>query len=245
MKITAIIQARMNSTRLRGKILLPLKGKPMLTHVYERIAQMKNIDGVVIATTDTEEDDPVVHLAESCGFNWFRGSENDVLSRYYHAAVEKSSDVIVRFTADCPLIDPQVADRVVTAFINYPCDISTNAGDYLSQRTFPRGLDTEVFTLQILKEAFNNATQSYQREHVTPYMYEHGKAFYYKNDIDYSNFRLTVDTKDDYELVQAIYGKLYHGVHNFYLSEIVDTLKANPEMNKINADVEQKKYAPW
>lgn len=241
-KVVAIIQARMGSTRLPGKVMKDLFGKTVLAHVIERVKQSKEIDEIVIATTTLEKDDAIVKEAKKCGVKYFRGSEEDVLSRYYYAAKENNADIVVRITSDCPLIDPIIIDSIVKFYKENDYDIVTNAGIDLSQRTFPRGLDTEVFSFKVLEKAFNNAKENYQREHVTPYIYENSnKIYYYKKDIDYSKYRWTLDTEEDFQLIKSIYQYLYKGKHDFYLDDILELFNKYPVLVKINAHVEQKK----
>ncbi|AET70307.1 spore coat polysaccharide biosynthesis protein F, CMP-KDO synthetase [Desulfosporosinus orientis DSM 765] len=243
MKTAAIIQARMGSTRLPGKILKDLMGKTVLQHVIERVQQAKNIDEIIIATTTLAQDDVVADEALKCGANYFRGSENDVLARYYGAAKENNVDIVVRITSDCPLIDPFVTDEIIRYFKqDNMYDIVTNAGSDLSKRTFPRGLDTEVFSFQSLERAYQQADKDYQHEHVTPYIYENSsRIYYYRNSVDYSMFRLTLDTEEDFILIKEIYRHLYRGQHDFYLKDIVSLFKEYPDLIKINAHIEQKK----
>ncbi|NMA49297.1 MAG: NTP transferase domain-containing protein [Tissierellia bacterium] len=242
MHIGAIIQARMGSTRLYGKVLKEIKGKSVLRHVIERVQQSKLVDEIVIATTIHERDNAIENEALKCGVKVFRGSEDNVLSRYYYAAKENKIDVVIRITSDCPLIDPFVMDEIINRYLNGDYEIVTNAGSNLSQRTYPRGLDTEVFSFDVLEDAFKNAKETYQREHVTPYIYENSKkVFIYKNDIDYSKHRWTLDTEEDFELISRIYDRLYKGKHNFYLNEIIELFNQEPGLYQINAHVEQKK----
>lgn len=242
MKIGAIIQARMGSTRLSGKVMKDLEGKTVLEHVIDRVKQSKMIDEIIIATTIHERDLVIEEEALRCGVKAFRGSEDDVLSRYYYAAKENDLDVVVRITSDCPLIDPKVLDEVIQCYVNNDYDIVSNAGSDLSKRTYPRGLDTEVFSFKVLENAFSNAKETYQREHVTPYIYENSTwVYYYKNDIDYSKHRWTLDTDEDLNLISEIYKHLYHGEHDFYLSDIVKLFEERPELFNINAHIEQKK----
>lgn len=242
MKIGAIIQARMGSTRLSGKVMKDLEGKTVLEHVINRVRQSKMIDEIIIATTTHDRDDVIETEALRCGVKVFRGSEDDVLSRYYYAAKENGLDVVVRITSDCPLIDPKVLDEVIQCYLNNDYDIVSNAGSDLSKRTYPRGLDTEVFSFKVLENAFTNAKETYQREHVTPYIYENSiGVYYYKNDIDYSKYRWTLDTDEDFKLIFEIYKHLYNGEHDFYLSDIVKLFEAKPELFNINAHIEQKK----
>ncbi|MCW1713952.1 MULTISPECIES: cytidylyltransferase domain-containing protein [Synergistaceae] len=241
MKIGAIVQARMGSKRLPGKVMKDIEGKTVLAHVIERIQQSNLIDVIVIATTTHERDDIIEAEALRCGVNIFRGSEEDVLSRYFWAAKQYEIDVVVRITSDCPLIDPKVIDKIVDFHQANKYDIVTNAGSDISNRTFPRGLDTEVFSIQVLENAYKNASEKYQREHVTPYIYENSNnIFYYKNDFDYSKYRWTLDTEDDYILISSIYKHLYKGKHNFYIQDILELFYLNEELFGLNAHVEQK-----
>lgn len=243
MKVGVIVQARYASTRLPGKVLLPLKGHSVLYHDIQRIRQAKRIDEIIVATSTNERDGAIVNEAKSIGVKCFRGSELDVLSRYYLAAKENGLDIIVRITSDCPLIDPHVVDKVIDEFFDNNCDISTNASPDLANRTYPRGFDTEVFSFEKLSEANREASKDYQREHVTPYIYENSiRVNYVKNDIDYSRYRLTLDTSEDYNLICKVYDCLYKGIHDFYLQEIVELLTSKPELIRINQHIEQKCY---
>lgn len=237
-KVVAIIQARMGSTRLPGKVMKDLCGKTVLAHDIERVRQSKYIDEIVIATTKFKEDDIILREALENGAKVYRGSEDDVLRRYYEAAKENKADVIVRITSDCPLIDPFIVDEVLNS--NY--DLVTNAGVYPENRTYPRGLDVEVFSFDILKKSFQEAKEMYQREHVTPFIYENSKnIYYYKNNIDYSKYRWTLDTEEDYKLIEIIYKNLYKGKHDFYVEDISKLFDDMPELFEINKNVQQKK----
>ncbi|WP_099190196.1 cytidylyltransferase domain-containing protein [Tepidibacter mesophilus] len=241
-KVVAIIQTRMGSTRLPGKVMKNLMGKTILEHVINRVKQSKLINEIVIGTTTLERDNIIAEECENCGVKYFRGSENDVLSRYYHAAKENNADIVVRITSDCPLIDPNVIDVIIKFYLDNNYELVTNAGVDLSQRTYPRGLDIEVFLFKTLQDAFVNAKLNYQREHVTPYIYENiNSIYYYLNDKNYSKYRWTLDTKEDFELISRVYDKFYKGEHDFYLDEIVNFIIKNPEISKINAHIEQKK----
>lgn len=241
-RTVAIIQARMGSTRLPGKVMMKLKDKTALAHDIERIKQSKSMDDIVIATTVNKEDDEIVQEALLNGVKVFRGSEEDVLSRYYGVALESRADIVVRVTSDCPLIDPKVIDEIVEYYKNNDYDLVTNAGSDLSQRTYPRGLDVEVFSFESLEKAYNNADAEYQKEHVTPYIYENSdRIYYYKNDIDYSKYRWTLDTEEDLELIKAVYDELYIGEHDFYLADVVKIFEKKPNLYDINKHVEQKK----
>ncbi len=241
MKIGVIIQARTGSTRLPAKVLKQLCGKTVLAHDIERVSQSTLVDEIIIATTVGVSDDAIEKEALTLGVKVFRGSEEDVLSRYYYAAKANDLDVVVRITSDCPLIDPKVIDEMLAFYLDNEYDLVTNAGADLSQRTYPRGLDTEIFAFSSLEKAFLHAKEQYQREHVTPYIYENSKIYYYKNDSDCSHYRITLDTEEDFQLISAIYVELYKGTHDFYLSEVVDLLNKKPELVAINAHIEQKK----
>ena len=170
MKYAVIIQARIGSTRLPAKVLKNLCGKPVLEHELERIKQAKKIDGIIVATTDNENNQPIIDIANKQNVNYFKGSENDVLARYYYAAKEYNVENIIRITADCPLIDPHLIDEMIDVYEENACDIITNVPDDNSQMTYPRGLDIEIFRTTLLKEAFDKAESKYDREHVTPYI---------------------------------------------------------------------------
>lgn len=242
MKTGVIIQTRMGSSRLPGKVMLELFGKPVIQHVIERIGQSKEIDEIVIATTKLTQDDVIAKEAEKNGVKCFRGSEEDVLSRYYYAAEKYEIETVVRVTSDCPLIDPFITDSIIKCFKDNQFDIVTNASSDLKTRTYPRGLDTEVFSFSVLEDAFNYAKKTYQREHVTPYIYEISKKIHnYKASEDYSKYRWTLDTYEDFELIKTIYAKLYRGQHDFYYKDILDLIEQYPNIARINEAVEQKK----
>jgi spore coat polysaccharide biosynthesis protein SpsF len=236
-RVVAIIQARMGSTRLPGKVLKDIHGQPMLWHVVERTRSAQALDEVVVATTIEPADDVIVTFCREHGVNSFRGSEQDVLDRYYQAADEYDAGAVVRITSDCPLIDPEVVDKTVRAFLLEQPDFASNCVD----RTYPRGLDNEVMTFGALELAWREARQKYQRAHVTPYMYENPGQFRILSvtgDEDYSAYRWTVDTPEDLEFVRAIYART--GGREFLLSEILSLLEHEPELAEINRSVAQK-----
>ncbi|AJD92136.1 acylneuraminate cytidylyltransferase [Jeotgalibacillus malaysiensis] len=242
MKTAVIIQARMGSTRLSGKVMKELKGASVLSHVITRVRQAALVDEVIIATTTLDRDDVIEEEAKKNNALVFRGSEHDVLSRYYLAAKEYQIDIIVRVTSDCPVIDPHVIDDLVSQFEKGSNEVVTNAGPDASQRTFPRGLDTEVFSFQMLEEAFLNAKETYQREHVTPYIYEHSDHIHYvQAGKDESRHRWTLDTEEDLALMVEIYDRLFQGTHDFYLRELLQLFEQEPSLAQINAHIEQKK----
>lgn len=240
-KTAAIIQARTGSTRLPGKVLIELFGKTVLEHVIHRVQQTSLLDEIIIATTCATSDDPIVEIAKKCGVECFRGSETDVLSRYYHAAKHHGADVIARITSDCPLIDPHVNDDIIRYYHQHDYSIVLNAGDEPCHRTYPRGLDIEVFSFGELEEAFFYASKPYEREHVTSYIFDNKpKVYYYKNDADYSQYRWTLDTSEDLDFIKEVYKHFYRGSHNFYFKDILEFLRSNPQISQINSSVEQK-----
>lgn len=245
MKIVAIIQARMGSTRLPGKVMKQLCGKTVLAHVITRVKACSLVDEVVVATTTSSTDDVIVAEAEKYGAKSFRGSEANVLERYYLAAKEYQAEVVVRVTSDCPLFDFEV----LTAMLKYFQE-ETDEGlqiDYLSNclnRSYPRGLEAEIFTFNVLEKTWQEARQNYEIEHVTPYIYEHPELFSLHNqtnDDDLSDYRWTLDTEDDWKLIETIYRRLYTESKVFTTDEVILFLQSNPELLKINAHVEQKK----
>ncbi|MEK4173669.1 glycosyltransferase family protein [Lysinibacillus sp. FSL L8-0312] len=241
MKVVAIIQARMGSTRLPGKILKEINEKPLLSYQLERLSNSIFINEFVIATTKKEQDDKIITFCEEQNILYYRGSETDVLERYYETAVEFNADVIVRITSDCPIIDVQVVDKTIGFFLE------KGHFDYVSntiERTYPRGLDTEIFTFAALEKAYKEATLEREREHVTAFFYSNPNIFKIanvKNDFDYSKFRWTVDTTEDFELIKNIIQALYVKNPRFTLLDTVNVMKENPDWFNINAHIEQKK----
>ncbi len=242
MKVIAIIQARMGSTRLPGKILKKVQGKTLLEIQLERLKQSTLIQQVIVATTTQAQDDSVVDLCKQLNVDFYRGSEEDVLSRYYEAAVIFKANVIVRLTSDCPLIDPVIVDEVIATYIRQQDSV-----DYVSntlERTYPRGLDVEVFSFKALEKTLTEAILQRDREHVTAYIYSNPNMFridQVKGEHDYSNFRWTVDTTEDFELIQRILNVLYEEDKLFYMDDVVQLLTKHPKWNDINAHIEQKK----
>lgn len=246
MKKVAIIQTRMGSTRLPGKVMKIIMDKPIIEHVVNRVKASKEIDDIIIATTTKKEDDIIVEEAQKLNVKYFRGSENDVLSRYYYAAKEVNADIVIRITSDCPLIDPQIIDKIIKLFIETS---KKEKIDYLSntiERTYPRGLDVEVFNFETLEKAFKEADRPYQREHVTPYIYENPEIFkikQIKNNVDYSNYRWTLDTIEDFKVIKIIYKNSHKENELFYMEDILKFQEEHPEISKINEKVRQKELA--
>lgn len=241
MRNAVIMQARIGSTRLSGKVMKELCGKTVLAHDIERIRIAEKVDEIIVATTIDINDDIIAKEALKCGAKVFRGSEEDVLSRYYYAAKENNIDVIIRITSDCPLIDPNILDELIKFFNEHSYDHVSNQSPVLEERTYPRGLDIEIFTFDKLEQAFNNAKEHYQREHVTPYIYESSTNIYrYKNIVNYSKYRWTLDTIEDWNLISKVYEYLYKGKHDFFMDDIIELMKKHPELEKINNMIEQK-----
>lgn len=243
MKIAVIVQARMTSTRLPGKVLIDVCGKPMLAHQLARLRRMKEASEIVLATTGLSTDDPVVALAEREGVRWFRGDEHDVLSRYAGATREVNADIVVRVTADCPLVDPEESDRVVRALRDAP-----SGADYASnviRRTYPRGLDTEVFHRDVLERVVRLGRSREAREHVTWVINsEHPELFIRVSVEDQESnedLRWTVDTKEDLALVRKLYGDLDLGQRPLSYRAVLSHVRAHPDLAAMNRDIVQKK----
>jgi spore coat polysaccharide biosynthesis protein SpsF len=237
MTTTCIIQARMGSERLPGKVLQPILDQPMLYWVVERVKQARLIDAIVVATTDHPGDEAIANLCQRHGWRCFRGSENDVLDRYYRASAD--ADRIVRITSDCPVIDPQVIDYVVAGYhaAAPPVDYASNT----MTRTYPRGLDVEVFSRSALVQAWQDDQNPGWREHVTPYIYRHPERFRLldiTNPVDYSGYRLTVDTPQDLALIRRIYE--HFQTADFSWQAVIEVLETHPDWAAINRDVPQK-----
>jgi len=240
MKIVGIIQARMGSTRLPGKVMRDLCGQTVLAHVVRRVAAARNVARTVVATTTLERDDVVAAEARRLGAGVFRGSEEDVLSRYYEAARAERADVVVRVTGDCPLVDPELIAAMADRFL------ALQNLDYLSNaltRTYPRGFDTEVFSMKALEGAWREATTPAEREHVTPFMYRHPERFRLENFAavhDRSRYRLTLDTPADWEVIEKLVRALGGGSRIIPAAEVIDYLDRHPDVANLNAGVEQR-----
>ncbi len=239
-RTVAIVQARMSSTRLPGKVLQPILGVPMLSHVMRRLQGARSLDEVVVATSDGPEDDVVRDLATAEGWGLWRGSRDDVLDRYEGAARAFSAERVVRVTSDCPLIDPDLVDDVVMALAG-GVDYCSNS---LEPRTYPRGLDCEAMTREALVTAWREDHDPAWREHVTPFLYRHPERFNLKrvaNDVDLSVHRWCVDVPEDLELVRHVYDEL--GDRPFGWREVLAVCDAHPEWSAINREVVQKRFA--
>ena len=244
--ITAIVQARTGSSRLPGKIMMTVRNKPLLHYVINQALHSKKINKLIIATTKTPQDDQIVRLVKSYNVDVFRGNEEDVLDRYYQCAKKYKADIIVRITSDCPLIDPNLIDKCITEFENNEYDYFSNINKKEGENWvyhlsgFPLGFAVEVFTYATLENAWKNAKKPSEREHVTQYILNNPKSFKMgniENSSDYSDIRLAVDHKVDFDLVKIV---IEHFPVNeiFTLEKIVAFINENPELKQINSHLQ-------
>lgn len=241
MRIVAIIQARMGSTRLPGKVLKPILGRPMLWHIVQRVRWVTGVVEVVVATSDQPGDNPIQRFCREYGIASFAGSENDVLDRFYHTAVKYEGDPLIRITGDCPFVDPGVVGRLLELYGTGRYDhvgVATGAGAiFLDGGRFPDGLDAECFSFAVLERAWRGATEPSDREHVTPYMWRAPGQFRVgtlKSEKDYSHLRWTVDNESDFQLVSQAYEALYQEDKPFLMADILRYLASHPELAEIN-----------
>jgi spore coat polysaccharide biosynthesis protein SpsF len=253
----AIVQARMGSSRLPGKVLLDIAGGPMLARVVARTSRATTVDQVLVATTTDGSDDPIAACCDSMGVSCTRGSLHDVLDRYYQAAKPAGSDVVVRITADCPVIDPLLVDDCVRALLEGSFDFTCNRLPPPFTRTYPIGLDTEVCTFAALERAWQEADEIFHREHVMPYLYEGVELKAVSNQLsagvsqrgfkiaqlhyskDYGAYRWTVDTPEDLEFMRQVYAR-FAGRDDFSWTEILDLVHTEPQLMQINSGVKHK-----
>jgi spore coat polysaccharide biosynthesis protein SpsF len=237
MRVVAIIQARMGSTRLPGKVMKDLAGDTVLARVVERVRRASEIEAVVIATTHQTADDSIVDECRRLKVRVFRGEVNDVLDRYYHAAKEVRAEAIVRITSDCPLIEPEITDKTVRAFLEQRPDYASN----VLKRTYPRGLDTEIMSWEALDRSWREAEEPYQREHVTPYIYENADQFALHSvfgETDYSALRWTLDEPEDLAFLRAVYKRMEND--RFSWRDVLALLDREPGLIELNRHVSQK-----
>jgi glutamate-1-semialdehyde 2,1-aminomutase len=232
--IIAFIQARMGSVRLPNKVMKIVNGKPLIEYLLLRVAKAKLIDKVVVATSVNINNDPLVSFVNSLGFETYRGSERDVLSRFYEAAKFHNATSVLRITADCPLVDPVLIDSLISEYYNSGTDYATNT----LPPTYPDGLDLEVFSFQSLERAYQEAIAPNEREHVTPYIRNSGifKIHNIVNKIDYSDRRWTVDEINDFEVVSNIF-QYFHPDIFFDWNSIIEIENLRPEMFQINKHI--------
>ena len=242
--IGIIIQARIGSTRLPEKVIRKIEGKTVLEHVIERAKRIKDVGKIILATTAKKEDDILEKIAMDCGMFVFRGSENDVLDRFYQTAKKFGIDHIIRITADCPVIDSNIVDKVVNYYFEGGFDYVGNS----HPPTFPDGMDIEIFNFGTLKRAWKNAVSNEDREHVTSYIYKNPNEFKtgnFSSDKNYSDIRLTLDEKEDLELIKKIYGNLYKSNPQFGLEDIVNVFSAKPKLIEINSKIKSHPISRW
>jgi spore coat polysaccharide biosynthesis protein SpsF len=241
-KIVTIIQARMGSTRLPNKVMMPLAGKPLLLRMYQRVDAANYTDTIIIATTEEEYDDPIISLCKDNDIKYYRGNSIDLLDRHYKAALPFNPDAVVKIPSDCPLIDPGIIDKVLKYYID-----NKKLFDFVSNlhpASYPDGNDVEIFAASALKDAWLNAKKELEREHTTPYFWENQDKFNLGNvqweiGKDYSmSHRFTIDYEQDYEFITRVYEELYTEDKIFTLQDILNLLGEKPEIKKIN-----EKYA--
>ncbi|MGE5370813.1 MAG: cytidylyltransferase domain-containing protein [Solirubrobacterales bacterium] len=240
-KIVATIEARMTSSRLPGKVLMDLAGKPSLQQIVERLKRSRYLDDVVVATTVNATDDPIVELCREIGCTYYRGSEEDVLLRVLKAAKSAKADIIVEITGDCPVIDWRHVDYLIEMFYSGTYDYAAN----IIERTFPRGFDTQVFPVAVLDRVNQLTDDQQDHEHVSLYIYHHPETFRLVNwtappDLHHPEMEITLDTLEDYRLIQAIYDELYPGNPDFSAGDVVGLLLRKPELLEIISNVRRK-----
>ena len=233
MSVNVILQARFSSSRLPGKVLKKIVNKPMLALQIERITKAKLVDKIIVATSKEQSDDAIEQLCEELNITCFRGKLNDVLDRYYQAVKQFPSDVIVRLTGDCPLIEPKIIDYVIALHLKQNADYTSNC----ATPCLPDGLDVEVFTNKALEQSWQQAIKPSEREHVTQYIRNHSELFSladYQYSPDLSMHRWTVDEPEDFEFATKIYQNLYKNNVNFTMEDILNLLKQQPSLSEIN-----------
>lgn len=242
-RIVAIVQARMGSSRLPGKVLSPICDRPMLWHIVERVSAVPALADIVVATSHTPADDPLREFGQRFGAQVFSGSLDDVLDRFYRAAQHYQADVVLRVTGDCPLFDPELVNRMLQSFLNHETldHIGVAAGAGVAQNTYcgryPNGLDAELTAFGALETAWRDATHSLDREHVTPFIWRQPERFRvatYGSPVDYSHLRWTVDNQEDLDVIRAIYDALYDPARHFLMQDVIDLLAAHPSISQHN-----------
>jgi spore coat polysaccharide biosynthesis protein SpsF len=237
--VVVIIQARMGSTRLPGKVLKPIAGRPMLLHLLDRLRRCLLVDRIVVATSMLPVDDPIAELCERDSCTVVRGPELDVLARFAQAAQATGATTVVRVTADCPLLEPELVDYAIENFTTGTCDYLTN----MRPPTWPYGMAVEVMTRRALDEAAAEARDPSEREHVTPFLYWRPERYRIRSitrQPDLSTHRWTVDTPEDFELVSRILGALHRERPGFKTNDILELLERHPKWVEINRNVQQK-----
>jgi len=240
-KIVTVIQARVGSSRLPGKVLLPLAGKELLARMVERVNRSLYKGKVVVATTTNPKDNPIVDLCQRENFSYFRGHETDLLDRHYQSARKFRADAVVKIPSDCPLIDPHIIDRVIHYYLE---SIQSDAPfDYVSNLhppSYPDGNDVEIMSMDLLKTAWKEADKDFEREHTTPFIWEQPHRFYidnvsWENGLDFSmSHRFTIDYPEDYQFIKYVYESLYKKKPDFNLKDILKLLKNQNHLLDIN-----------
>ena len=241
-RTVATIEARMTSTRLPGKVLMEILGRPVLELMVERLRRVPSLDGIVIATTVNAADDPVAALAERLGVGVWRGSEHDVLRRVLDAARHHRIDVIVETTGDCPLIDPAAVEECIRVYRAAKADYVSNT----LERTYPIGMDTQVFATSVLADAAKRTDDAGDHEHVSLYIYRHPETYTLRNVPAPAHLRrpelaLTLDTPEDFALIRAVFEELYPRNPAFGLADVMALLDRRPDIARINTHVRRKK----
>lgn len=240
-KIVATIEARMTSTRLPGKVLMPFVGKPALAHLIERLKRSQYLDEICVATTTNAADEPIVALARELGVSYFRGSEQDVLGRMLGAARSVGADTLVEITGDCPVVDHRVVDRGIEAFFTHDVDYVSNS---LSP-SYPGGFDVQVFPVSVLAEVDQLTQDPIDRTHVSYYIYQHPEKYRLYNveappEAFAPELRVTLDEESDYTVIAAVFEALYPHSPDFSAAEVVTFLAAHPDVAVLNKNVRQK-----
>ncbi len=243
-RVVAIIQARMGSSRLPGKVLRDIHGKSMLEWVIGRARKARTLSEVAVATTIAAEDDILEQMCAQWKVPCYRGSVFDVLDRYYQAACQAEADIVVRLTADCPLLDPRLIDLVVTRFIDEKVDFAANRLPPPYERTYPIGLDVEVVSFAALERAWKEAKESHEREHVLPYLYDtpgRFKILVVDHKKNLGKYRWTVDTQPDLRFVQEVVARL-SDKEDFTWLDVLKVVEENPQLSTINAGIAHKSF---
>ncbi len=238
---SAVIQVRLGSTRFPGKVLTDILGKPMLWYLIERLKASQSLDNIILAMPDTRANNLLQEFAKKNNISYFMGSEYDVLDRYYQAIRKFKVKTIVRICADCPLADPRIVDEVIRLHQKEGNDYTSNT----IERSFPRGLDVEVFELKSFEQVKRYAIKNYEKEHVTAYFYQNPSKFKLscyraKGKLNHPGFRLTVDTPEDFILIKNIFSRLYKKGKLFTADDIIDLLEREPNLVEINKNIKQK-----
>lgn len=239
MSVVIIIQARVGSTRFPRKILQDILGKPVLIRQLERVSHATSFDKLIVATTLNPDDDVIEEICINEGYKVFRGDENDLLDRHYQAGIKYNADYLVKIPSDCPLIDPQIIDKVIYFFLD-----NLNKYDFVSNlhpASYPDGNDVEIMTMSALEIAWKNAKADFEREHTTPFIWDNPQRFRIGN-VEWEthqnlsmDYRFTIDYLEDYQFIQTVYEELYPTNPKFSLEDILDLLKQKPEIKEINS----------